>query len=162
MPTDVLDGVHIAELDAESSKLVFSYIEEMAELVRTRKVNLHEKREDAGSKAMHLAPYTSSTIISKSIAKDKVWVAAAIMGQASMSPEEAEKTVQILGLTEGIAKQVGTKHRGTDKNSREECHPGRRLEIAHTFYGQHTAPRWCRRFSTPRFPPRSSPAIFSG
>jgi len=44
--------------------------------------------------------------IGKSIAKDKVWVAAAIMGQASMSPEEAEKTVQILGLTEGIAKQV--------------------------------------------------------
>jgi valyl-tRNA synthetase len=46
VPTDVLDGVHIAELDKESSELVESYLVEMAELVRTRKVNLHEKREE--------------------------------------------------------------------------------------------------------------------
>jgi len=44
--------------------------------------------------------------ISKSVGKDKVWVTAALMGQASMSKEEAEKTVQTLGLTEGAAKQV--------------------------------------------------------
>ena len=41
LPSDVLDGVHIAGLDAESSKLVENYLIEMAELVRTRKVNLH-------------------------------------------------------------------------------------------------------------------------
>jgi len=44
--------------------------------------------------------------ISKSVGKDKVWVTAAIMGQASMSKDEAEKTVQTLGLSEGTAKQV--------------------------------------------------------
>lgn len=44
--------------------------------------------------------------ISKSVGRDKVWVTAAIMGQASMSTEEAEKTVQTLGLSEGTAKQV--------------------------------------------------------
>jgi cyanate lyase len=44
--------------------------------------------------------------ISKSVGKDKVWVTAAIMGQASMSKEEAEKTVQTLGLGEGASKQV--------------------------------------------------------
>jgi cyanate lyase len=44
--------------------------------------------------------------ISKSVGKDKVWVTAAIMGQASMSKEEAEKTVQTLGLSEGTAKEV--------------------------------------------------------
>jgi isoleucyl-tRNA synthetase len=46
MPTDILDGVHIAELDAESAGLVELYLEEMAELVRARKVNLHESREE--------------------------------------------------------------------------------------------------------------------
>jgi cyanate lyase len=44
--------------------------------------------------------------ISKNVGKDKVWVTAAIMGQATMSKEEAEKTVQALGLNEGTAKQV--------------------------------------------------------
>jgi cyanate lyase len=44
--------------------------------------------------------------IGKSVGKDKVWVTAAIMGQASMSKEEAEKTVQTLGMSEGTAKQV--------------------------------------------------------
>jgi cyanate lyase len=44
--------------------------------------------------------------IGKSVGKDKVWVAAAIMGQASMSKDEAEKTVQALGLSEGTAKQI--------------------------------------------------------
>jgi len=44
--------------------------------------------------------------ISKGVGKDKVWVTAAIMGQASMSKEEADKTVQLVGLSEGTAKQV--------------------------------------------------------
>lgn len=44
--------------------------------------------------------------ISKNVGKDKVWVTAAIMGQASMSKEEADKIVQILGLSKDIAIQV--------------------------------------------------------
>ena len=44
--------------------------------------------------------------ISKSVGKDKVWVTAAIMGQASMSQEEAQKTVQAVGISESTAKQV--------------------------------------------------------
>jgi len=44
--------------------------------------------------------------ISKAVGRDKVWVTAAIMGQASMSKEEAEKTVKTLGVTEGLANQV--------------------------------------------------------
>jgi len=46
MPTDILDGVHIAELDEESARLLESYLEEMATLVRTKKVHLHGKREE--------------------------------------------------------------------------------------------------------------------
>ena len=46
MPTDVLDGVHIAELDKESSGLVESYLVQMAELVRARKISLQEKRSE--------------------------------------------------------------------------------------------------------------------
>jgi valyl-tRNA synthetase len=44
VPTEVLDGVHIAELDAESRDLTESYLNEMAGLVRTRKVYLHDDR----------------------------------------------------------------------------------------------------------------------
>jgi cyanate lyase len=44
--------------------------------------------------------------ISEAIGRDKVWVTAAIMGQATMSKEEAEKTVRMLGLGEGIGVQV--------------------------------------------------------
>jgi isoleucyl-tRNA synthetase len=40
-PTDVLDSAHIAELDAESMQLLKPYLEEMAGLIRTRKVYLH-------------------------------------------------------------------------------------------------------------------------
>lgn len=46
--------------------------------------------------------------ISKSVGKDKVWVTAAIMGQASMSQEEAIRTVQTLGLSDGPAKQIAS------------------------------------------------------
>jgi isoleucyl-tRNA synthetase len=41
VPTDVLDAVHIAELDDESQTLLQSYLEEMAGLVRSKKVYLH-------------------------------------------------------------------------------------------------------------------------
>ncbi|HZA57483.1 MAG TPA: cyanase [Candidatus Udaeobacter sp.] len=44
--------------------------------------------------------------IGEAIGRDKVWVTAAIMGQATMSKEEAEKTVRTLGLGEGVAAQV--------------------------------------------------------
>src|SRR3989339_623368 len=44
MPTDILDGVHIAELDEESARLLESHLDEMAALVRTKKVHLHRKR----------------------------------------------------------------------------------------------------------------------
>src|SRR5437762_1256027 len=44
--------------------------------------------------------------ISKAVGRDKVWVTAAIMGQATMSKDEAEKTVSALGLGEGITRQV--------------------------------------------------------
>jgi isoleucyl-tRNA synthetase len=44
VPTDVLEAVHIAELDEDSIGLLESYLEEMAELVRTKKVYLHASR----------------------------------------------------------------------------------------------------------------------
>jgi cyanate lyase len=46
--------------------------------------------------------------IAKAVGRDKVWVTAAIMGQATMSQDEAEKTVKAVGLGEGIASQVAT------------------------------------------------------
>jgi cyanate lyase len=44
--------------------------------------------------------------ISKAVGRDKVWVTAAIMGQATMSKEEAEKAVKTLGVGEGLAGQI--------------------------------------------------------
>jgi len=44
--------------------------------------------------------------ISKAVGRDKVWVTAAIMGQATMSKDEAEKTVRTLGVGEGLAGQI--------------------------------------------------------
>jgi isoleucyl-tRNA synthetase len=46
VPTDVLEAVHIADLDADGMTLLQPYLEEMAELVRTRKVYLHGSRSD--------------------------------------------------------------------------------------------------------------------
>jgi len=45
-PTDILDAVHLAELDAESTRLLEPYLIEMAELVRTKKVNVHKERAE--------------------------------------------------------------------------------------------------------------------
>ena len=44
VPTDVLESVHIAELDAESMTLLEPYLDGMAGLVRARKVYLHGSR----------------------------------------------------------------------------------------------------------------------
>jgi valyl-tRNA synthetase len=49
VPTDVLDAVHISELDDESIRLLQPYLEEMKELVRARKVNLYSNREEANT-----------------------------------------------------------------------------------------------------------------
>jgi hypothetical protein len=46
VPTDVLDSVHIAELDAESMGLLEPCLAEMAGLVRARKVYLHTSRSE--------------------------------------------------------------------------------------------------------------------
>ena len=46
VPTNVLDAVHIAELDDESMGLLEFYLEEMAELVRAEKVYLHSTRSE--------------------------------------------------------------------------------------------------------------------
>jgi isoleucyl-tRNA synthetase len=40
-PTDILQAAHIAELDTESTQLLTPYLEEMATLIRTKKVHLH-------------------------------------------------------------------------------------------------------------------------
>jgi len=44
MPTDILNAVHVAELDSESIKLLEPYLTEMAELVRAKEVHVQEKR----------------------------------------------------------------------------------------------------------------------
>jgi isoleucyl-tRNA synthetase len=44
VPTDILDAVHIAELDDESTGLLEAYLQEMTELVRAKKVYLHRSR----------------------------------------------------------------------------------------------------------------------
>jgi len=46
VPTEVLESVHIAELDAESTGLLEAYLEEMAGLTRARKVYLHGSRRE--------------------------------------------------------------------------------------------------------------------
>ena len=46
MPTDILDTVHLAELEPKSVRLLEPYLTEMAELVRTKRVYVHKKRSD--------------------------------------------------------------------------------------------------------------------
>jgi len=45
-PTDVLDAVHLAELDAESTRLLEPFLTQMADLVRTKKVHVHRERSE--------------------------------------------------------------------------------------------------------------------
>jgi len=46
VPTETLESVHIAELNSESIALLERYLEEMAGLVRSRKVYLHPNRSE--------------------------------------------------------------------------------------------------------------------
>ncbi|MGA2387096.1 MAG: class I tRNA ligase family protein, partial [Candidatus Bathyarchaeia archaeon] len=46
VPTEVLESAHIAELDEESMDLLEPYLEEMAGLVRARRVYLHGSRKE--------------------------------------------------------------------------------------------------------------------
>jgi isoleucyl-tRNA synthetase len=52
-PTDVLESAHIAELDEESMQLLKPYLEEMAGLIRTRKVYLHSNRNEVEEAEWH-------------------------------------------------------------------------------------------------------------
>jgi isoleucyl-tRNA synthetase len=45
-PTDILEAVHLAELDADSARLLQPYLDQMAELVRTKKIEVHKKRSE--------------------------------------------------------------------------------------------------------------------
>jgi isoleucyl-tRNA synthetase len=45
-PTDVLEAVHLAELDFENTRLLEPYLNEMAELVRAKKVSVHKERSE--------------------------------------------------------------------------------------------------------------------
>jgi len=47
IPTEILGAAHVAELDSESMSLLKPYLDEMAELVRTRKVYVHKGRTEA-------------------------------------------------------------------------------------------------------------------
>ncbi|MGQ9531065.1 MAG: isoleucine--tRNA ligase [Candidatus Bathycorpusculaceae bacterium] len=46
VPTDILEVVHIAELEKESVKLLMPYLKEMEELVRAKRVHIHEKLDE--------------------------------------------------------------------------------------------------------------------
>jgi isoleucyl-tRNA synthetase len=45
-PTDVLNAVHLAELDAETTRLLEPYLAEMANLVRAKAVQVHKERAE--------------------------------------------------------------------------------------------------------------------
>jgi len=48
-PTDIVEAVHVAELDPKDIELLKPYVTEMEELVRAKKVHVHEKRVDLGT-----------------------------------------------------------------------------------------------------------------
>jgi isoleucyl-tRNA synthetase len=50
VPTDVLEAVHIAEVDDESIRLLRPYLKIMEELVRAKNVYLHGSREEVKAK----------------------------------------------------------------------------------------------------------------
>ncbi len=49
LPTDVLEVVHVAGLDEESSRLLKPFFKQMEELVRTKKIQMHADLEDVGA-----------------------------------------------------------------------------------------------------------------
>ncbi len=48
-PTDIVDAVHIAELEPENIKLLKPYINEMEALVRTKKIHVHDSQTKVGT-----------------------------------------------------------------------------------------------------------------
>ncbi|MDR2700746.1 MAG: isoleucine--tRNA ligase [Nitrososphaerota archaeon] len=52
-PTDILEAAHIAELDTETIQLLKPYLEEMASLIRTQKVYLHNKSDEIKNTKWH-------------------------------------------------------------------------------------------------------------
>ncbi len=46
--------------------------------------------------------------VAEAVGRDKVWVTAALMGQASMDKSEAEKAVSALKMGEGVASEVSS------------------------------------------------------
>jgi isoleucyl-tRNA synthetase len=48
-PTDIVDAVHIAELEPENIKLLKPYITEMEALVRTKKIHVHDNQTEVGA-----------------------------------------------------------------------------------------------------------------
>jgi isoleucyl-tRNA synthetase len=52
-PTDILKAAHIAELDPETIQLLNPYLEEMANLIRTQKVYLHNKQDTTENTQWH-------------------------------------------------------------------------------------------------------------
>jgi len=48
-PTDMLETVHLAELDKETVKLLMPFLKEMAELVRAKRVQVHQKRDEVNA-----------------------------------------------------------------------------------------------------------------
>lgn len=65
-------------------------------------------REEATAQIMAAKKQNGLTFerIAKAVGRHKVWVTAALMGQASMSKEEAEKAVSVLALSETVASAV--------------------------------------------------------
>jgi isoleucyl-tRNA synthetase len=49
VPTDVLEAVHVGDLEKENIALLQPYLEAMAELVRAKKVQLHTNRKEASA-----------------------------------------------------------------------------------------------------------------
>jgi isoleucyl-tRNA synthetase len=46
MPTEILESVHVAEVDEENTKLLAPYLDEMKELIRTREIHFHVNRSE--------------------------------------------------------------------------------------------------------------------
>ena len=63
--------------------------------------------------------------IAKAVGRHKVWVTAALLGQATMSAEEAQKAVTVLGLGPDIAADLPKRPiRGAYHENRARCLAG--------------------------------------
>jgi len=52
-PTDILETAHIANLDPESTQLLTPYLEEMTNLIRTKKIQLHNNPNEIKNTTWH-------------------------------------------------------------------------------------------------------------